>query len=93
MFIRLIRVILFPILLWLWAVSFLLSPISYIITGDGMMLANFFDKELSTYDVKDFKFTPLDIKTTSLEFKTRQKQKLINYSINFEPSYNQINNI
>jgi len=38
-------------------------------------------------------FTPLDIKTTSLEFKTRQKQKLINYSINFEPSYNQINNI
>jgi len=46
-----------------------------------------------SYDVKDFKFTPLDIKTTSLEFKTRQKQKLINYSINFEPSYNEINNV
>ena len=41
----------------------------------------------------DDTFTPLDIKTTSLEFKTRQKQKLINYSVNFEPSYNQINNI
>ncbi len=44
-----------------------------------------------SYDGTDF--TPLDIKTTSLEFKTRQKQKLINYSIDFEPSYNQINNI
>jgi len=44
-----------------------------------------------SYDGTDF--TPLDIKTSSLEFKTRQKQKLINYSINFEPSYNQINNI
>ena len=38
-------------------------------------------------------FTPLNIKSKSLEFKTRQKQKLINYSIDFEPSYNQINNI
>ena len=38
-------------------------------------------------------FTPLNIKSKSLEFKTRQKQKLINYSIDFEPSYNEINNI
>jgi hypothetical protein len=38
-------------------------------------------------------FTPLNIKSKSLEYKTRQKQRLINYSINFENSFNQINNI
>ena len=38
-------------------------------------------------------FTPLNISTTSLEYKTRQKDRLINYEIEFEYAYNEINNI
>ena len=44
------------------------------------------------YDVTDG-FTPLNIKTTSTEFKTRQKERLINYDIEFLKGYNDINNI
>ena len=44
-----------------------------------------------SYDGTDF--TPLNITSKSLEYKTRQKQRLINYEIGFEPSYNTINNI
>ena len=38
-------------------------------------------------------FTPLNIKTSSFEDKTRQRERLISYEIEFELSYNQINNI
>ena len=44
-----------------------------------------------SYDGTDF--TPLNIKSKNLEYKTRQKERLINYAINFENSYNLINNI
>lgn len=44
------------------------------------------------YDVSDG-FTPLNIKTTSTAFKTRQKERLINYDIEFLKGYNDINNI
>jgi len=37
--------------------------------------------------------TPINIKTTSIEYKTRQRNKLINYLIDYEYSYNEINNI
>lgn len=39
------------------------------------------------------KFTPLNVNTTSLEFKTRQNDRLINYEIGFDYAYNEINNI
>ena len=45
------------------------------------------------FDVKAYKFTPINIKSKQLEYKTRQKQRLINYSIDFDFSYNEINNI
>jgi hypothetical protein len=44
------------------------------------------------YDVTDG-FTPLNIKTTSASFKTRQKERLISYDIEFLKGYNDINNI
>ena len=44
------------------------------------------------YDIVDG-FTPLNIKTTSTTFKTRQKQRLINYDVEFLMGYNEINNI
>ena len=44
------------------------------------------------YDVTDG-FTPLNIKTTSTSFKTRQKERLINYDVEFLKGYNEINNI
>lgn len=44
------------------------------------------------YDVNDG-LTPLNIKTTSTSFKTRQKERLINYDIDFLMGYNDINNI
>jgi hypothetical protein len=44
------------------------------------------------YDVTDG-LTPLNIKTTSTSFKTRQKERLINYDIDFLKGYNDINNI
>ena len=38
-------------------------------------------------------YTPLNIKKTSQKFKTRQNDRLINYTMTFEMSYNEINNI
>lgn len=37
-------------------------------------------------------YIPLNIKSTSLEYKTRQKDRLINYTIEFEYSFNEVNN-
>jgi hypothetical protein len=37
--------------------------------------------------------TPVNIKGKSLEFKTRQNDRLINYELNFEYAFNEINNI
>lgn len=42
---------------------------------------------------KDSEFTPLNVSTTSLEYKTRQKDRLINYEIEFDYAFNEINNI
>ena len=39
------------------------------------------------------KYTPLNLKMTSQKFKTRQNDRLINYTMTFEKSYNEINNI
>ncbi len=44
------------------------------------------------YDVTDG-LVPLNIKTTSTSFKSRQKERLINYDIEFLKGYNDINNI
>jgi len=38
-------------------------------------------------------YTPLNLKMTSQKFKTRQNDRLINYTMTFEKSYNEINNI
>ena len=38
-------------------------------------------------------FTPLKISTSSLEYKSRQKDRLINYEIEFNYAFNEINNI
>lgn len=38
-------------------------------------------------------WTPVNISSSSLEYKTRRKDKLINYEIEFEYSYNEINTI
>ena len=38
-------------------------------------------------------FVPVNIKARTLEYKTRQKDRLINYEIEFEYSYNEINNV
>jgi len=56
-----------------------------------VMLELLLSERIWSYDGSDF--IPLKIKTKNLEYKTRQKAKLINYSIDFEPSYNEINNI
>ncbi len=37
-------------------------------------------------------YIPLNISSTSLEYKTRQKDRLINYEIEFDYSFNEINN-
>lgn len=37
--------------------------------------------------------TPINIKTSALTYKTQLKEKLINYEVEFEYSYNEINNI
>lgn len=37
--------------------------------------------------------TPINIKSRSLAYKTRQKDRLINYEFEFEYSYNEVNNI
>lgn len=36
---------------------------------------------------------PLNVSTSSLEFKTRQNDRLINYQIEFEYAFNEINNV
>ena len=38
-------------------------------------------------------FIPLNVSSSSLEYKTRQKDRLINYEIEFEYSYNEVNSI
>jgi hypothetical protein len=45
------------------------------------------------YRLVDNTFIPLNINSTSLEYKTRQKDRLINYEIAFDFAYNEINNI
>jgi hypothetical protein len=37
--------------------------------------------------------TPINVASKTLEYKTRQKDRLINYEIEFEYAYNEINNI
>ncbi len=39
------------------------------------------------------RYTPINIKSNSITYKTRQKERLINYELNFDMSYNEINNI
>ncbi len=38
-------------------------------------------------------YTPLNMGTKTITYKTQQKERLINYEIEFSPSYNEINNI
>tara|TARA_R110000751_G_scaffold93304_3_gene182342 strand:- start:5041 stop:5616 length:576 start_codon:yes stop_codon:yes gene_type:complete len=45
------------------------------------------------WSYKNTVFTPLNVKTSSFEEKTRQKERLISYEIEFEMSFNEINNI
>ena len=47
--------------------------------------------DIWSYDGTDF--TPLNIKTSSFEEKTRQRDRLISYEIEFDMSYNEINNV
>jgi len=43
--------------------------------------------------VYDTDYIPVNVKSSSLTYKTRQKDRLISYDIEFEYSYNDINNI
>jgi hypothetical protein len=45
------------------------------------------------YIYESNQFTPINISSKSITYKTRQKERLINYDLNFDYSYNQINNI
>lgn len=45
------------------------------------------------WKIEDNVFIPLKVKQSSLEYKTRQKDRLINYQFTFEYAYNEINNI
>lgn len=45
------------------------------------------------WQLKDNVYTPLNLGTDSLEYKTRQKDRLINYKIDFKYSFNKVNNI
>jgi hypothetical protein len=38
-------------------------------------------------------YSPLNIKETNVSYKTRIKERLINYIIRFEMSFNEVNNI
>ena len=38
-------------------------------------------------------FTPLNVSSKSIEYKTRQKDRLINYEIEFDYAFNEINNV
>ena len=42
---------------------------------------------------KDDSFTPLNIKSKNIQYKTRQNERLISYEVEFEASYNEINSI
>jgi len=39
------------------------------------------------------KYIPIKVKSTGVEYKTRQKDRLINYEMEFEYAFNEINNI
>lgn len=43
--------------------------------------------------LEDSVMIPINLKSKSLEYKTQQKDKLINYEVGFEYAYNEINNI
>lgn len=45
------------------------------------------------YDNVNNLYTPLNVASKSLEYKTRQKDRLINYKINFDYAFNEINTI
>tara|TARA_R110000823_G_scaffold220539_2_gene349194 strand:+ start:624 stop:1721 length:1098 start_codon:yes stop_codon:yes gene_type:complete len=45
------------------------------------------------YIYENNQFTPINISSKNITYKTRQKERLINYDLNFIYSYNQINNI
>jgi len=38
-------------------------------------------------------YIPIKVKSTGVEYKTRQKDRLINYEMEFEYAFNEINNI
>ena len=45
------------------------------------------------YELNNGVIVPLNIKQSTLEYKTRQNDKMIQYTIEFEYSFNEINNI
>ena len=45
------------------------------------------------WSFKNSTYTPLKLGSKSLEYKTRQKDRLINYEVEFEYAFNEINNI
>lgn len=42
---------------------------------------------------KDEIFTPLNVASSNIEYKSRQKDRLINYEIEFDYAFNEVNNI
>jgi hypothetical protein len=38
-------------------------------------------------------YIPLKLKSTGVEYKTRQKDRLINYEMEFEYAFNEVNNV
>jgi len=42
---------------------------------------------------EDEVFTPLNVGTATIQYKTRQKDRLINYEIEFDNAFNEINNV
>jgi len=44
------------------------------------------------WSYKDGVYTPLKLGSKTLEYKSRQKDRLINYEIEFEYAFNEINN-
>ena len=45
------------------------------------------------WNLKDGVYIPVNLGTETLEYQTRQKDRLINYKIDFKYSFNKINNI
>lgn len=43
--------------------------------------------------LEDDVYTPLNVASKTLEYKTRQKERLINYEIEFDFAFNEINNV